>query len=299
MLSFTNGLPIAIIEGGRSKGKTLKFDENVQPFEDDDDNTSEYGEMSEFQRRRMHKAMKTEEKGKQINLLDGEFVPLPRVNKNRTVWYLSAPSDGGKSILGEKIAIQYKKIYPKNKIYIFSTHDDDFMNLTTAKFVKMDGELCEKGLKCDMLANSLCIFDDIDTLGKINVNETVEKIVKGEVKQITKKKKVDLSDNIRQIRDDLLQNGRHNNISMICMTHLLNNFKQTRLLLSEADYIIYYNSTPWNHVKRYLELNKGYEKAVIKHVKNLRSRWTLICNKKMSITNPVDYVLTENSAYII
>ena len=56
---------------------------------------------------------------------DESFSPMPNTSKERDVLYIFGQSGSGKSFYVYLYAQNYKKIYPKNSIYVFSTLDSD------------------------------------------------------------------------------------------------------------------------------------------------------------------------------
>src|SRR5205814_305111 len=100
------------------------------------------------------------------------------------------------------------------------------------------------------LKNSLVIFDDCDHIQDKGVYNR-----------------------LRELNNDLLTAGRKYNIHMITLQHQLMDYKATRLLLTEANKVVFFNSTNNYHITRYLKVYAGMDPNAIKKITKLRSRW--------------------------
>ena len=192
---------------------------------------------------------------KEMILNRGEIVPYPN-DKTRDVLYVAGPSNSGKSTYASKFALEYHKLYARRNIYIFSrvTFDEAFDDAFNPIYIKLNDELLDKPITTKELENSLCIFDDIDTL-------TDDEIRK----------------NVLKLRDDILETGRHNNISVLVTSHQISNYKQTRTILNEATEItIYPRSGSTYHIIRVLKVYCGLNIEQINRILNLPSRWVTI-----------------------
>lgn len=86
--------------------------------------------------------------------------------------------------------------------------------------------------------------------------------------------------------------GRHTNTSMLILSHYLTNYKKTRLILGESNFLIVYPlATSFKALKYVCEHYGGLEKEQIQQMKKL-GRW--VCIHK---NYPV-YVLSAHSAYL-
>ena len=153
---------------------------------------------------------------------DEIFIPVPNINKSRDVNYIFGQSGSGKSYWVMQYAKQYKKMYPRRSIYIFSTLDSDPEGLDKIgkiNRIKLDDEFINAEMvDTKEFENSLVIFDDVD-----NVPEK-------------KTKKI-----IWSYMNNFLQVGRHFNISLAITFHVSCNGNDTKMILNEATSISFFS----------------------------------------------------------
>jgi hypothetical protein len=188
---------------------------------------------------------------------DSSFVILPTpLNDKREIFYVAGASGSGKSYQARGIAERYKKLFPDREIYLISKLEEDetLDTMKTGKPKRIKTSTLETDPITDIaiFKNSLVIFDDYDTFPS-----PMDKIV------------------LRLI-DDIATMGRHHNISMMCLSHYLTNYKKTRLLLNEAShYIVYPQATSFSALKRLLEMNVGMSADEVKAMRGM-GRWVCI-----------------------
>lgn len=103
----------------------------------------------------------------------------------------------------------------------------------------------------EQFKESIIVFDDIDTL----LNKALVKY-------------------IRSFRDDILETGRHYNITIISTSHLIANFLATRTLINEANAIVLFpRGSSFYAVSNFLERYLGFTKEQIRYVEKLPTRW--------------------------
>jgi len=203
------------------------------------------------------------------------FVLIPTKDpKKREVWYIAGASGSGKSHIAKGIAEQYMKQFPDREVYLVSKleEDDTLDSMKGRKCIRLKpAKLVEEPLKdLTLLKDSLIIFDDYDTF-------------------IGKEMKV-----IQQLIDDIAIMGRHNNITMLCLTHYLTNYSKTRLLLTEATHIVVYPLSTGAHSLNYLlKTYLGLEKEEISKIRRGGSRWVML------FKNFPNYCVTETEAFIL
>jgi len=180
---------------------------------------------------------------------DSSFAILPCPKKDkREIFYVAGASGSGKSYQARGIAERYKKLFPDREIYLVSklTEDETLDTMKTGKPKRIKTETLQSDPITDIsvFKNSLVIFDDYDTFPA-----PMDKIV------------------LRLI-DDIATMGRHHNISMMCLSHYLTNYKKTRLLLNEAShYIVYPQATSFHALKHLLHSHVGMEPEEVKRLK--------------------------------
>lgn len=234
------------------------FEENIIP----DDILNIYNELKDEVKDSVNK---------HIHIEDGIFDPIPLLKDCQVDHCFYAGMNGvGKSTQIANYCNQYLLLFPKNKIYLFSRSDDDeaFKGIPM-KTIELNDEVLDSELELDDFCNSLCIFDDIDTLPK------------------------DISKKIQRIRDDMLECGRKKEIYMCNVSHQILNYKLTRTLILESNKIIFFPRSSQYQVKRFLQEYLGIEKSIIKKILNLNSRWVMV-NKTYPLT-----IISEHDIYII
>lgn len=241
----------------------------------------------------------------EINIHDsGKFIPLPNINNERCIWSLYGASGSGKSYLAGLIIREYKKIYPDNKIYIFSRVNSDMAYDSIDDIIRVDIDEDLINNKKELLnnfENCLCVFDDIDVLPSIEMQKEIKNYTKKnneeEFKETSRLKNitVNLATEMIKLRDDILETGRHKNISAVCMSHQILNYGKTSKMRLESHYeIIYPNSGGSYWIKSYMSKYLGIDKKMQEKILKMPSRWVLISTK----TFPM-YVLSENQCFLL
>jgi hypothetical protein len=305
MLSFEDGTPIALIKGGKhdkkilyirdedpaksiknnpldmiediyktaNKNKLTKNDMSKikNALEKDDDNDflgSVYDVVSDVKDkcRDMSK--------KELKLFDnGVIQPLPRFDKTERC-YIAGQTECGKSYYCKKYLEQLRKVYATKKIFVFSDveSDPEIDSLKNIVRFKLDDELLNKDpIRPEKFKDSICVFDDIDSIQ----NPALLKY-------------------IQALRDSLLRRGRHEDISCLITSHLLTNYKDTRIILNECNNITLFPRSGSSHgIKYLLSKHIGMDKKQSQKVVDLPSRWITIHK------NHPQYVLYEKGAYVI
>lgn len=244
------GNPVAkiIFDGDKKKNKFLSIERSK-------DNVEDY--LTEL------KLTKPKERIQQI----------PNKKTERQILYITGASGSGKSYYTKAYCDEYKKIYPKNPVYLISSINEDSSidKVKGLKRMKLDNDLLMTDLKADDFKDSMVIFDDTDCL----TNKIMRMKVNG-------------------ILNMLLETGRHTNTSVIYTSHLATNGLDTRRILNEAHSItIFPHSLGGRSLKYLLENYFGLDKHQIKKIKTLPSRYvTLIKSFPMC-------VLSEKDAYVL
>jgi len=305
MLSFTKGRPIAIIKGGKYDKKIVYISEdnnndviknNPLDMLEDIYKGSNKKKLTKNQMLKIKKALikddnedleesiydiigdvrkKSKEMSKkELKIYDNGIVqPLPRFNKTERC-YIAGQTECGKTYYCRKYLEQLRKVHPDKKIFVFSDVEEDpeLDSLKNIVRFELDDELLEKeAVKPETFADSICVFDDIDSIQNPKLLKYVQ-----------------------SLRDALLRRGRHEDISCIVTSHLLTNYKDTRILLNECNAITIFARSGSTYGIKYL-LNKyvGLDKKQIQKIINLPSRWITIYK------NYPQYVIYEKGIYIL
>jgi hypothetical protein len=211
---------------------------------------------------------------KEIKLKEGEsFQHVPNVNKERDILYITGQSGSGKSYYTAQYCLQYKAIYPKRNIYLFSALSEDKGSLDLVKGlkkVKLDDDFInDDDITIDELKESLVIFDDVDNLKK------------------------GLKNKIWTLMNSILQTGRHTKTSAIITYHLPTNSHDTRLILNECHSITIFVATMGGAKLKYLlDAYLGMDKKEIQKVKKMKSRWITIFKTYPKV------ILSQSEAFI-
>ena len=205
---------------------------------------------------------------------DSSFVIVPTPKKDkREIFYVAGASGSGKSYQARGIAERYKKLFPEREIYLISklNEDETLDTMKTGRPSRINVEtlLTNPIENIDIFENSLVIFDDYDTFTG-NLEKAVMRLI-----------------------DDIATMGRHHNISMMCLSHYLTNYKKTRLLLNESShFIVYPQATSYHGLKNLLGNHLGMDGDEVKSLKSM-GRW--VCLHK----NFPQWLVSEHHAKIL
>jgi len=250
-MNFENiGIPIAELKFEGDSSKTRKI--CVEP---DRSNVTEY--LTEIKTRKPKESIHH----------------IANKRSERQILYITGASGSGKSYYTRNYCNNYRKLFPKNEIYLFSSiHEDSSIDkVKDLKRIRLDSEFLQTDLDVNDFKNSLVVFDDTDCI--------TNKIMKMKVNNIL---------------NMLLETGRHTNTSVIYTSHLPTNGPDTRRILNECNSVtIFPHSLGGRALKYLLENYFGLDKDQIKKLKKLNSRWvTLIKGYPM-------VVLSEKDIYIL
>ena len=187
---------------------------------------------------------------------DGVFQPLPYVCEEQTDRiYVAGPSGSGKSTYCSKYIAEYQKMFPKNEFIIFSrVSEDKPLDKLKPIRIPIDEELLDNPMNEDEYKNSIMLFDDIDTVKNVEVRKSLQ-----------------------NLRDDVLETGRHDNAYVVSTAHLINNNKATRAIVNESNSITFFpQSSGGKAIKYFLEVYAGLDKKAISKVFDEDSRWCTI-----------------------
>lgn len=292
MLSTTKGIPIAKIVGN-PKFKSINLyikNEDQEDYDDvysDNEEIDIYDIISEDDIIKYRQSKKTiidnvpekfikllkEREAKEFHIKEGELQQIPNLRHERDVLYVAGPSGSGKSTYIGQYLRNYKKTYPKNKIIVFSKvgSDEAFDRIKDVIRIPIDENLIEDPVEMSELSDSCVVFDDIDVISDKRVRETVQ-----------------------HIRDNTLEIGRHNRISVCATSHQLMNYKLTRTMINEAHTVtVFPRSGSTYHIKRFLKEYAGFDNKQMNRAMSLPSRWITI-HKNYPI-----YVMYNQGVYLV
>jgi hypothetical protein len=216
-----------------------------------------------------------EDKGDaEIKLTKGKLVVLPRLDKVEKI-YVSGVSGSGKSTWCSSWIKEFlKKDHKHDPVYIFSAVSDDkafYKFEDNIERIELDSDLLTDPIQPEDLEESIVILDDTDSILNRQINKTVA-----------------------DLRDALLELGRHNNTRMLCTSHILSNYKATRKLLNEATTVVVFPKSGQTFlIRTFLEKYCGLSKQEIKKFMGLKSRYVSISRQY----NP--YIMYEKGIYML
>ena len=199
---------------------------------------------------------------------------IPDKETERSILYITGPSGSGKSYYTRNYILEYKKMFSKNNVYIFSSLDSDetLDKIPKIKRVKFTDKFLLYDFKITDFKDSLVIFDDVDA----------------ETNKFKKKK-------IFDILSMILNTGRHERVSVIFTSHLSCAGNETKLILSEAHSITIFPKNAGNRSLKYLlDSYFGLDKFQINYIKNVKdSRWITIIKTYPSV------LISEKEAVVL
>lgn len=283
MFSFKKGRRIAFIKGGKLDGKFIRVD-NVQSSKCCQDcgkcsskkaccKISKKGGCSEcgvlknmismggddslagfLLQQELKNVIKDERK--MINIDDGTLIPMPNP-KQRECLYIGGPSGSGKSTYASNYIKIWRYMFPKRNFFLFSNVEKDpCLDKLKPTRIKLDASFVDEPLNTKLLANSICLFDDVDFIKDKAIRKSVT-----------------------DLRDSLLGEGRHENIYVITTNHVLTDGNKTKFSLVEATAITMFPATDTYHVEQVLKRYCGFGAKVVKHIQSLNSRWVTVSKR--------------------
>ena len=198
---------------------------------------------------------------------------LPDKETERSILYITGPSGSGKSYYTRNYILEYKKLFSKNNVYIFSSLDSDetLDKIPKIKRIKFTDKFLLYDFKITDFKDSLVIFDDVDS----------------ETNKFKKKK-------IFDILSMILNTGRHERCSCIFTSHLSCAGNETKLILSEAHSITIFPKNAGNRSLKYLlDSYFGLDKHQINYIKKLNSRFVTLIKTYPSV------LISEKQAIIL
>lgn len=230
--NFANlGKTVATIKGGKMNNKVVYLNGNTEEEADDDEFVKTFTKIS------LPQASK--------------FVQVPDNSITRQVAYIVGPSGSGKSTYTTAYIKELQKHYKEFPVIVFSTLLDDYSDIKNLKRVKLDDNLITDPIKAEELANTICIFDDIDCIASKEIRAAVFAVIKS-----------------------VLEIGRHYNTHIIMTNHLATNGPDTRPILNESQTITFFPQAGCGRGLTYLLQNYcGLSTKDIEYIKTIKSRW--------------------------
>lgn len=286
MLSFSDGRPIAKIEGGELEGEILHI--KTEDNNEDSESDSECECCGKCNKRRCKRKpcckgcgfykkshlSKLDIEG-QFDLPSGKFIPVPNID-TREITFIAGPSGSGKSTLASKYIEIYKKLFPQKPIIVFSRKPEDPVldRLRPLRFIIDENIVTNPpDIMNELPGGALVLFDDCNTFQDDKIKKAVAKLM-----------------------HDIMEVGRSYGIYCVITSHLLNpnERKDSRTIWNEAHTITIFPKSGNRHGMIYALKNYcGFDKKTIDKILNLPSRWVLVGKQYPN------YVLHEKGALLL
>ena len=178
---------------------------------------------------------------------------VPRKGKERDVLFVSGESGSGKSYFCKNYILEYKKLFPKNPLYLISYLDDDEtldsipglqrLEVFTPEFMSEIDDI-----SIDEFKDALVIFDDVDSIPE-------------------KKTKIKLYG----LLNKFLRLGRHSNTTILFAGHEVMAGNETKTILNESSHIVYFPITIGDgKLERLLKVYLGLGKDQIQRIRDIK-----------------------------
>jgi hypothetical protein len=212
-----------------------------------------------------------------VVLPEGEFFALEPTNleKGRDVIMVGGKSGSGKSHTARNFATRYHMLWPRRPIHLVSylKQDDTLDALKFLKRLDPAVEFRDGPPGLEFFNDSLTIFDDIEGFQRDDP---------------------DMHDMLQQTIDMIATTGRHNSSSLLVASHLLTDYKRTRLFLGEAQkFVLFPNGCSMKQMTNLLGLYGGCDTDELRRIRRLPSRWVALCTTFPSL------VLYESGCYLL
>jgi hypothetical protein len=212
-----------------------------------------------------------------VTLSAGEYFALEPTNleDGRDVIMVGGKSGSGKSHTARNFAQRYHILWPERPIHLISylKHDDTLDALKFLKRLDPGVEFKSGPLPLEFFNESLTIFDDIEGFQRDDP---------------------EMHDLLQQTIDMIATTGRHNQSSLLVASHLLTDYKRTRLFLGEAQkFVLFPNGCSMKQMTNLLGLYGGCDTDELRRIRRLPSRWVALCTTFPSL------VLYESGCYLL
>jgi len=213
----------------------------------------------------------------QLKIKEGSLQLIPNKNTERSILYIAGQSGSGKTYFLGQYLKEYKKLFPDNEIYIFSSvpKGDISLDGVELNYIELES-LLEEDLTTYDFENSFVVFDDTDCITNKKVREAV-----------------------RKIQNSVLEVGRHTKTYCALTNHQLYDGVVTKKVLNESTSITIFPLTLGNRSLKYLLDNYlGLSKEEIQNIKKLKSRSVTFIKSypKLVLSSKELYVLGANDS---
>jgi len=240
------------------------------------------------------------------NVISGEDL-FPFIENDSERIFISGPSGSGKSTFAAGLMKIYKKVFPKNRIIIFSSLKEDGQldavkgtyRINLDRIMTFAEEMSEKTEEQEEKKEpEKASLPDHDFHEPVQESEEEKEEKESEEEKmyytldatfyrntfvlfddVDTMQDSDMGKKVLDFRNFLLEQHRHFNIYLVCTTHILMNYVATKRLLNEAQKVVVFpKSGNISQVTQFLTRYVGFDKnEVQKFLKSdPSSRWKLV-----------------------
>ena len=211
-----------------------------------------------------------------LTLNQGEKFSLEPTHdpKGRDVIMVGGKSGSGKSYIAKNFIKRYERLFPKRPIRLVSYLKEDVTIDDAQGAERIDAEQwVDDPPELDYFKDSLLVLDDIEGFERSNK---------------------DIFHAIQRVVDMIATTGRHAAASILNCSHLLTDYKRTRLWLGESNqFCVFPNGASLKQLNTLLGSYAGADGREIRKMRNIPSRW--VCLR----TSFPPVVIHENGAYLL
>lgn len=214
----------------------------------------------------------------EYKLLPGEKIE-PLLSDESERIFNGGEAGCGKTYMAALLAKQYLAMNPSKKVTVFVRQSDDpaFDGIPRSEIVLGDSGFSDDGqalingdMTMENFEDSFVIFDDMDNIQDKKLLTAVHKLM-----------------------NDLVTSGRKKNIYVLYITHLLNNYAQTRVISNEANKVFFYPGCGTAQIESYLFKHASIKKKEAEKIAMMKSRWAMLSKRRPR------YILHENGIFVI
>ena len=196
--------------------------------------------------------------------------------RERDIIYISGRSGSGKSyFIKDYVNNYYKSVHKKRPVYLFSALKEDPTIDQIKGLLRIDLNmefLADEDITVADFAKSCVIFDDTDTI-----------------------QNKDIRNKVNHLLNEILETGRHHEVTCLITKHTTCNGPETKLILAEShQFVIFMNGLGNRSLKYLLDSYLGLDKNQIKKIKKQKSRWVCINRSTFPLS-----VISENECFIL
>jgi hypothetical protein len=196
--------------------------------------------------------------------------------RERDIIYITGRSGSGKSyFMKDYVNNYYKVMFKKRPIYLFSalTEDPTIDQIKGLCRINLNAEfLADNDIGIADFAKSCVIFDDTDVIKSKPILEKVNHLL-----------------------DEILQTGRHHEITCLISKHTQTNGHETKVILAESHQFVLFPVGLGNRSLKYLLDNYlGLDSKQVKKIKKSKGRWVCINRATFPLS-----VVSEKECFIL